>query len=237
VVRWLESVVSNVIKFVDRTRIYAINRYRGYVDKRRILAEIDKNERIKTEDGELVIIYGGLGVGKTTYLCQIGKSYCEKGREVYTNIPDTPFKAMPAEYYNYRYPRGSCILIDEIGILHDNRQYKNLPEKVRDWYKYVRHHGLHVFACSQTADLDKKIRVLATEQELIKKERYFLFFKVIIKYLIIPEIGYIDQENGRFYAEDYYSVVRKSVLRLKKYYWMHNSHSELDIPLYIGDSV
>ena len=232
-VQWIKSNISRACISINRIKLHAADRIRCYADSRRASAEIVESERLAHEDGELVIIYGGLGVGKTTYLCQIGTFFEKQGRKVYTNIPDTPFISLPSNYYAYRYQRGSCILIDEIGILHDNRQYKTLPDEVRDWYKYVRHHGLHVFACSQTADLDKKIRVLATEQELIKRERFLLFFTMIRKYLIIPEIGYIDHETGRFYAEDYYSVVGKKRLKLRNFYSMHNSHSELDIPLFL----
>lgn len=67
---------------------------------------------------------------------------------------------LAVEYWNETYPPDSLILIDEVGVLHSNRDFKSMPREAIEWYKMQRKRRLTVVVSSQTMDVDKKIRDL-----------------------------------------------------------------------------
>ena len=84
------------------------------------------------------------------------------------------------------FPPNSCILIDEVGMIWDNRHFKNFDTNVRDWFKLQRHRKCRVFLFSQTFDVDKKIRDLTDEMYLVEKKfRVFSYSKRILKRTVL----------------------------------------------------
>lgn len=119
---------------------------------------------------DLWLIYGKKGSGKSTLLAKIAVSMLRQGRKVYSTDPIKGCQLISVDnYYNFRYPPGSVVLIDEIGIVHDNRSFKSFSTQARDWYKLQRHQGVMVVACSQTADIDLKIRNLADRISIVRR--------------------------------------------------------------------
>lgn len=57
-------------------------------------------------------------------------------------------------------PPESLCLFDEVGMLWDNRDFKNFKTKTRDWFKLQRHYHCEVYLFSQTFDVDVKLRNL-----------------------------------------------------------------------------
>jgi len=123
----------------------------------------------------LWLIYGKKGSGKSTLLCKSAQLFYRQGRPVYSTEPiKNTVLIADYDYYNYRYPPGSVVIIDEIGIVHDNRSFKTFSTQARDWYKLQRHAGIMVIACSQTADIDIKIRSLADKISIVRKVTNFV---------------------------------------------------------------
>ena len=64
--------------------------------------------------------------------------------------------------------KNSVLLLDECGMLYDNRQYKNFKNSVRDFFVLQRHYKCIVYLCSQSYNVDKKLRDLCDEMYLIQ---------------------------------------------------------------------
>ena len=63
------------------------------------------------------------------------------------------------------------IVIDEIGVIHSNREFKSMPKECIEWYKMQRKRRLTVIVSSQTMDVDKKIRDLCDRIILCRRYR------------------------------------------------------------------
>lgn len=75
------------------------------------------------------------------------------------------------------------LLIDEVGMIYDNRNFKNFNTKVRDFFKLQRHYYVRCIMFSQTFDVDKKLRDLTDAMYLVKNvARIFCYGKKIRKY-------------------------------------------------------
>ena len=110
---------------------------------------------------KLIMVFGKKGSGKTTFLAKKSYQYLKKGRPVYTTeyIPGTiHFKVEDIGYYTF--PEDAVIMIDEVGMIWDNRNFKTFKPEVRDYFKYQRHEKHTVYLFSQTFDVDVKLRNL-----------------------------------------------------------------------------
>lgn len=74
----------------------------------------------------------------------------------------------------------SLVVIDEVNLLWDNREFKSFPKELGAWFRLQRHKKVKVILFSQTADADKKIRDLTDRVYLCK--RYFQILIVNIPY-------------------------------------------------------
>lgn len=117
------------------------------------------------------MIFGKKGSGKSTYLCKLAKEYQKKGFTVYTNMSDCTIKGIriidPENLGSYVPEKKSCVLLDEVGMLYDNRNYKSFRPEVRDFFKLQRHYNTVVFLASQSFDVDKKLRDLTDRMYLV----------------------------------------------------------------------
>lgn len=142
---------------------------------------------------KLIFLFGKKGSGKSTLLAKLTARYLRRGWTVFsTECPhssddekyyDFTVSAEartvnfinPAKIYEYSFPRNSCILIDEVSLIWDNRDFKRMDKKVIEWFRYQRKHGCRVYFFSQTFDIDKKLRDLADEMYLVNK-----YFRVLV---------------------------------------------------------
>lgn len=136
---------------------------------------------------KLIFVFGKKGSGKSTLLTKYALDYQKRGWKVYST-EDIP-GCLKIDYtdigFTYFPPR-SCLIIDEVGMLWDNRNFKNFKPEVRDYFKLQRHYKHCVILASQTFDVDKKIRDLADEMYLVtKKLRVFSYAKKIIRKLVL----------------------------------------------------
>lgn len=107
----------------------------------------------------LYAIVGSKGSGKSLYMARAANKWFKKKRgEVYSNMGIG--NDLPAKYWEVSYPPDSLILIDEVGVLHGNRDFKAFPQELIEWFKMQRKRRLTVIVSSQTMDFDKKVRDL-----------------------------------------------------------------------------
>lgn len=117
------------------------------------------------------MIFGKKGSGKSTMLCKLALQYQKKGYIIYTNMMDmciSDVRLIDAEKLGEFIPEPkSCILLDEVGMLYDNRDFKKFKPEVRDFFKLQRHYSCVVYLASQSFDIDKKLRDLTDRMYLV----------------------------------------------------------------------
>lgn len=116
----------------------------------------------------LILVIGKKGAGKTTLLTKYCIDAVRKGQRVYSTV-DLPYayKLSIADIGARSFPPDSLLLIDEVGMIWDNRNFKNFSSTVRDFFKAQRHNKLTVVMFSQHPDVDLKIRVLVDKMYLL----------------------------------------------------------------------
>lgn len=136
---------------------------------------------------KLIMIFGKKGSGKSTLLTKLAIEHQKLGWTVFCTEPITGCYKIDYRDIGYiQFPEDSCILIDEVGMIWDNRNFKSFDSKVRDWFKLQRHYRCKVYLFSQTFDVDKKIRDLVDEMYLVEKKfRVFSYSKRILKKMVL----------------------------------------------------
>lgn len=117
---------------------------------------------------KLIMVFGRKGSGKTTYLCKLAHIWKKKGWNVYSSveIPGTiPIRSEDVGFIQI--PERSVILMDEVGMIYDNRNFKAFKPEVRDYFKLQRHYKHRVYLFSQTFDIDLKLRNLTDSMYLL----------------------------------------------------------------------
>ena len=121
---------------------------------------------------KLIMVFGKKGSGKSTFLIKQGKYYQKKGYAVYTNIEDCTLPNIRIidinDLGNFIPEQNSVLLIDEAGIIFDNRNWKRFTEEKRDFFKFQRHYKVICYLASQTYDIDSKLRDLCDSLILVQ---------------------------------------------------------------------
>ena len=138
---------------------------------------------------KLIMIFGKKGSGKTTTLTKIALKELKRKRKVYSTveIPST-YLFNPDDIGTMTFEPNSTVLIDEVGMIWDNRDFKNFKPAVRDFFKYQRQYKLKIYLFSQTFDIDLKLRNLTDEMYLLSNcFRVFSVARRISKKITIKE--------------------------------------------------
>lgn len=128
---------------------------------------------------KLVFVFGKKGSGKSTLIQKLSNQYYKRGWTVYSteeSLNPHILPVNPRQLYNINFPEHSCIFIDEVSLIWDNRDFKSMDKKIIEWFRYQRHHKCRVFLFSQSFDIDKKLRDLTDEMYLVEK-----FFRVFVR--------------------------------------------------------
>ena len=141
---------------------------------------------------KLYLVFGKKGSGKSTYLVKLARKHLKKGWIVYTNMEEL---FMPGvRHFEIKHlgdfvPEAhSMLILDEVGIIWDNRDYKTFKPQVRDFFKLQRHYHVKVYMASQTFDVDKKLRDLCDGMYLHSNfARVFTLGKRITRRVVITE--------------------------------------------------
>lgn len=156
---------------------------------------------------KLIFIFGKKGSGKTTTLTKIAldvirnKKKGGKFGRVYSNVPLPGASLIEvADIGKYTFEPNSVVLLDEIGMVWDARDFSKFPKEVRDFFKYQRQYRLKVYLFSQTFDVDKKIRDLTDEMYLLTNfARVFSMQRRILKKIAIKQAA----DGTSTLSEDY----------------------------------
>lgn len=112
----------------------------------------------------LYLVFGKKGSGKSSYLIKLAYRYLKRNWVVYTNMVDCVIPGVRIININhigdYVPESHSLLLLDEVGMVWDNRDFKKFRSEVRDFFKLQRHYKVLCYLASQTFDVDKKIRDL-----------------------------------------------------------------------------
>lgn len=152
-----------------------------------LLFIFDRSTRKYLNPYKLTMIFGKKGSGKTTLLTKLAIQHIKKGWNVYSTI-DIPGTIVfnVDDIGSAVFPEHSCILIDEVGMIWDNRDFKNFKPAVRDYFKFQRQYKNKVYLFSQTFDIDLKLRNLTDEMYLLTNcFRVFSLQRRIIKRITI----------------------------------------------------
>lgn len=147
---------------------------------------------------KLYMVFGKKGSGKSSFLVKQALKYYKKGYIIYTNMQDM---LIPGVRYidgdqlgDFVPEQNSLLLLDEVGMLFDNRNYKNFKNSTRDFFKLQRHYHVIVYLASQTFDIDKKLRDLTDMMYLVLHVGAVSIAKPIVRKVVLTEsVG--DQES------------------------------------------
>lgn len=152
---------------------------------------------------KLIMVFGKKGAGKSTLETKLALEHSKKGWTVYctSKIPNTYY--VPEDLIGkVEFNEHSVLLVDEVGMLWDNRDFKTFSKDVRDWFKLQRHRKVKVYLFSQSFDVDKKIRDLVDEMYLINNVfRVFSYAKRINRRITITKAT---DTNGSTLADELY---------------------------------
>lgn len=135
---------------------------------------------------KLVMVFGKKGSGKTTFLAKKAVQYMRMGRKVYSTVYVPGVELFDVQQIGcFTFPPESVVMIDEVGMVWDNRNFKAFRPEVRDWFKLQRHSHVIVYLFSQTFDIDLKLRNLTDEMYLCQCHMGFLSVARKIKRSIV----------------------------------------------------
>lgn len=141
---------------------------------------------------KLYLVFGKKGSGKSTYLVKLAQIHLKKGWKVYTNMEELflpGVRHFDIQHLGDFVPEAqSLLLLDEVGMIWDNRDYKLFKPCVRDFFKLQRHYHVKIYMASQTFDVDKKIRDLCDGMFLHQSFlRVFTLGKRITRKVVITQ--------------------------------------------------
>ena len=133
----------------------------------------------------ITLYFGVPGCGKTTVLTAIAQKELKRikrGKSFYDHVL-TNFECEGCERINFTdigvYDiQRSLILLDEVTVDADNRDFKNFKKSSVEGFVYHRHYDLDIIMATQQYDaVDKKIRNLTQYLYTVKKGYLFPFIK------------------------------------------------------------
>ena len=140
---------------------------------------------------KLTMIFGKKGSGKSTLMVRMAYEYLALGWTVFCT--ERLDGCIHVDYKDIGYkqiPPHSLLLVDEVGMIWDNRAHKDFKPEVRDWFKLQRHYKVKVCLFSQTFDIDKKLRDLTDDMFLCTNVlRIFSWAKRITRRVVLVKPG------------------------------------------------
>lgn len=140
---------------------------------------------------KLTMVFGKKGSGKSTLMVRMAYEYLAMGWTVFcTERLDGCIYIDYNEIGFKQIPPNSLLLVDEVGMIWDNRKFKEFKPEVRDWFKLQRHYKVKVVLFSQTFDIDKKLRDLTDDMYLCTNVlRVFSWSKRIVRKVVLVQPG------------------------------------------------
>lgn len=179
-------------------------------------------------------VFGLPGMGKSTFLakcawqCLHGKSFMgiPPHKYVYTNFHCPGCYELDFDDLGKVNIHDALILIDEIMLLADCRDFKNFSREQKFFWSWARHFGVDVCWCSQYySDCDKKIRNLTSKFFLLEKSSFLpvSFIKPIVRMMGAKDGQMIDRY-------DLGAPITWRFVWRPKYYKLFDSFSVPELP-------
>ena len=127
------------------------------------------------------LVFGLPGSGKSTYLASLCKHYTKKNIKVYSNYYISGAYTLDFSRLGIDDYSDCVLLIDEISLLCDGRDWKAFTPELKYFFTNHRHYNVDIIACSQgyESDCDKRIRNCADSMYQIS--RFFSAFLVCVR--------------------------------------------------------
>lgn len=143
----------------------------------------------------LTMIFGKKGAGKTTLLTKLAIKYRKLGFKVFSNVEIFGCYNLNIDDVGFKdFPVNSVLLIDEVSLIWDNRNFKSFKPEVGRYFRLQRHYKNIVFLFSQNFDIDKKIRDLCDDMYLLTN--IFGFLSVARKIKKTPTLHQPDSDDS-----------------------------------------
>lgn len=134
--------------------------------------------------------FGLPGCGKSTMLAKMARKFIKQGIPVFVH-EDSPvdgcylFKWSDLGRYDMS---GAVILIDEISLHADNRNYKSFSEEVKRFFILHRHYHCDIYWFTQQYDgVDRKIRELTTCLYYVRSSGMFSYAVRIDRFIHVEK--------------------------------------------------
>lgn len=119
---------------------------------------------------KLIFLFGKKGSGKSTYMVKLMLRDIKRGWTIYTNMEDVNIPHVrifsAADLKSARPSEHSAVYIDEVGLIWDNRGFKDFDKGFTEFFKLQRKYKCKLVINSQAWDVDKKIRDLTDSMAL-----------------------------------------------------------------------
>lgn len=182
------------------------------------------------------LIIGKPGSGKSTECAALVQENLARGLKTYSNLRfDGAYYIDINDLGLYRFSPGSVVILDEAGILLNNRNFSNFPERMVYYFKMSRHYGCDIYVFSQEIDIDKKVRDVCEAMYLMTKTcipmlqilpRKHLEPIDLAKYKSAKKRGKINRRNEWFLN---HGITKKLVLNPKYCLFVHKRKIKKDI--------
>lgn len=167
-------------------------------------------------------IFGLPGSGKSTYLAKIAKRYLKKGIKVYSNFYIKGCYQLDFDDLGVHDYSDCAILIDEISLFADSRNWKNYTPELRYFMACHRHYGCEIYYASQSyKDCDVRIRNITDNLYYIRSG--------LFGFSIVREIAKCFSIDGEI-GEAYDLAGFPKLCFRRKYYNMFNSFERKELP-------
>lgn len=189
----------------------------------------------------MITCYFGLpGCGKSTMLAKIAYKELKrirKGKSPYDRVLsnyyiDGCYKVTFEDMQKYNLSR-SLILLDEITLDVDSRNFKSFNQQLKEFFILHRHEHIDIVYCSQQYDgVDKKVRDLTHELFYMKKIGNLTWARAIYRKITIPEdaeikMGYVFPKIVQFITRPFTNL---RFCWRPRYYHMFDSFEVLPKP-------
>lgn len=148
----------------------------------------------------ITMYFGSPGSGKTTLLVKLAYDSRFKYDHIYANFPCFGCEPLDmAAIGDFTLPPKSLLLIDEAGIMYNNRNYKAFPQKLVQWLKLHRHYKVDVVLASQSwEDVDITFRRMTDRLFYLKKIGAFTLVRRVSKFCTVDEDTHQIVDGYRF---------------------------------------
>lgn len=168
-------------------------------------------------------VFGLPGSGKTTYLSKLARQAQKSKIKVFSN-----FACHGCYKLNFddlgKYLFENClIIIDEISLICDSRDWKNFNSDLRYFFTNHRHYHIDIVYCSQWfTDTDIKIRRMTDSMYYIQ----WLPFGLSMRFNVVRDI----KTNDSGEIVDTYKFKHGRLFYRPRYYKMFDSFSRRPLP-------